>query len=560
MSYYSGLNIDSTQRLKYNVVSEINSTYVPLGIGGSWEGPYLDVSEFAEICVLVNTNVSGILIIYSSVDGVFEDSRRELPILTDPIVQPPYPADFQGISKTHVFKCNSKYMKVGYLNLTVAQDLFRLQTRLAKIGGEEVFAVGEAIDGITDAKVVKSVITGINKYDVYTNTGVNTRGDLYTDVRDSSMYDSMNVNNLDQVISGQFSYNYINTRLYNSSVLGSGSVIGFQTNARSSTGTTAGSFGTLASNKKISFRPGMGVVLNCNFSFTNINNTEVYAGIGNTSNGFFLGWRNLTPTILHRNNSTGLIFETWIDRSSWNGDQCLGENVLPLIDFTKLNNIQIVYTSVECVFYVQDPLTNQMVEIHRITGKNNLNYGLLGNTSLSFFSSAYNLAVASDAYVDVDSFGMFVQGVSKRNGLTNSTDFSKIGVSTTLTNILTIRNNITFNGIVNQQTVYPLTVNVASFGAAKPVLFKIIKNGVLGGVPLFNNIGANSIVAFDTDGTTITGGNVITSFYIGKEDSKLVDLSIIDPFLVPTDIFTIGCSATLGNADVNVSCTWREDI
>lgn len=107
----------------------------------------------------------------------------------------------------------------------------------------------------------------------------------------------------------------------------------------------------------------------------------------------------------------------------------------------------------------------------------------------------------------MDSVGVFIIGVRERIGSTYGVNNNK-SVATTETNIVTIRNNTTINGVANQSQIRIRSLSVAT-AAGVPVVYKLIKNTTLGGVPAFTNIDAtNSCAAFDIAGTTVTGGNV----------------------------------------------------
>jgi len=67
------------------------------------------------------------------------------------------------------------------------------------------------------------------------------------------------------------------------------------------------------------------------------------------------------------------------------------------------------------------------------------------------------------------------------------------------------------------------------------------------------------LISFDTAGTTISGGNVIASFYLTKEESKDIDISKYESDMAPGEKLTI--SATSAEpTEVFVSINIQEDL
>jgi hypothetical protein len=140
--------------------------------------------------------------------------------------------------------------------------------------------------------------------------------------------------------------------------------------------------------------------------------------------------------------------------------------------------------------------------------------------------------------------------------LVHGANNTKNAVST-LTNIITIRNNATYAGIDNLLRVQPLIVS-AGVDGAKPASILCIQNAILGGVPSFVDFNSNSSpVSIDTAGTTVTDGIKIASFVIGKTASDILYLDGFSLILAPGDTLTIAASSA-SNTDVSIGVTWSE--
>lgn len=87
----------------------------------------------------------------------------------------------------------------------------------------------------------------------------------------------------------------------------------------------------------------------------------------------------------------------------------------------------------------------------------------------------------------------------------NSLSVEKSSVTTEV-NLLTIRNNSTFAGLVNRIGAEVIFMSAAADGT-KPAYIRPVRNATLGGTPDFNEVdAANSVLSYDTEGTTVTGG------------------------------------------------------
>lgn len=155
---------------------------------------------------------------------------------------------------------------------------------------------------------------------------------------------------------------------------------------------------------------------------------------------------------------------------------------------------------------------------------------------------------------------MFIIGARERIGSTYGVNNNK-SVATTDTNIVTIRNNTTINSVTNQSQIRIRSLSVAT-AAGVPVVFKLIKNTTLGGVPAYTDVDAtNSCAARDIAGTTVTGGNVQFNTTLGANGNVFVDLTEFDIFLSPNDTLTCTAATISGGAAHHaVAINWNEDI
>jgi hypothetical protein len=152
-----------------------------------------------------------------------------------------------------------------------------------------------------------------------------------------------------------------------------------------------------------------------------------------------------------------------------------------------------------------------------------------------------------------------VEGKNAERSLLNSRSNNIINLSTTELPILSVKNRIVHQGALNRVAIKPEFVALAT-EASKPIIFRIRLNPTLTGTPSFADVNAaTSVVAVDTDASGVSGGRVLLTTVLGKEDSELINFHELDKQVEPGEVFVITAEATSGpNQEVTVSLTWDE--
>ena len=103
-------------------------------------------------------------------------------------------------------------------------------------------------------------------------------------------------------------------------------------------------------------------------------------------------------------------------------------------------------------------------------------------------------------------------------------------------------------------------MHTAAVDGTKPAEIEIHVNATVGGTQAWVYHGEdNSIVEYDTTGTTVTGGSEIYAAGVGKSESIQINLRDLDIVLLRGDVLTVGVRATSGTTDATVGITWLED-
>ena len=128
-----------------------------------------------------------------------------------------------------------------------------------------------------------------------------------------------------------------------------------------------------------------------------------------------------------------------------------------------------------------------------------------------------------------------------------------------LTNILTLRNRLVFNGKRNSIETAPFIVTVFT-DSSKGALVQIVKNAVPSGDLNFTYVNKDqSTSEIATDAVVVTGGTPTVSFVASVLGTK-VDLNELGLFLFQGESFTVSAQIISGSsASVTATVTSVED-
>lgn len=213
-------------------------------------------------------------------------------------------------------------------------------------------------------------------------------------------------------------------------------------------------------------------------------------------------------------------------------------------------------------FHAEHQDSGLLVEAHQIKYTNRNIKPAVGNPSFRAGMAVYSEGSTTDIELQCASFQMGMQG--ERQFTRDLTAYDNIkSLTTTETNIFTIRNRFAINGYFAQAEIQPLLLSIGNDGT-KTATFRVHKNATVGGEPNFANVGTNlQMSEADTAGTTITNPDdtVQISFQVLVGTSKTIDLRDLDLRLNPGERLTISAFQNTGGAagDLSASLTWYED-
>jgi hypothetical protein len=341
---------------------------------------------------------------------------------------------------------------------------------------------------------------------------------------------------------------------------------------RLQSGTNSAGSAIFNSRKPSKYRPGQGITARFTPIFTTgvASSTQIW-GAGNVNDGYFFGYNGTAFGILHRHGGT----DTWTTQANWTGDKVNNAEVSFVYDPTKGSPVMIKYPFLgfgNVTFWIKHPTVNKWVLVHTLEYSNTVNTIQVSNPSLFFYGQALNDGNTSNLTMYCGSVGFFLSGERSFVGAPKwAWDNNKTGI-TTETNILTLKNATTYNGVTNRGLIRLNSVSLASSAASGLSFFRFKINTTLGGSPSYTTINGttgdagvtitsgNSIVSYDVAGTTITGGTYQWGHSIDNPGSSGdVNLIPYDLFIAPGEIGTFSGFSTI-TAGLGLTINWSEDI
>lgn len=353
----------------------------------------------------------------------------------------------------------------------------------------------------------------------------------------------------------------LNGSIVNTAVTGSGTVAQADRMAVCSTTAATSSSARIETKDFIRYRSGQGVsVMFTGLFTTGVAGSLQFIGAGDAAGLDRLGYGfdGTSFGILHRNNTV----DDWIPQAEWNIDPCDDSVELPSIDPTKINVFAAVFQYLgggAIKMWREHPDTGKLWPTHIFQYANKNIVPSFSNPSFPLMLEAVNTSNNTNIICKTSSMAGFIQGKVILTGPQNSVNNSK-NVGTTLTNVLTIRNRPTYQGVANRVIAELISLSFSSDGT-KPVVLELFLDTTLGGSPSYTNINtADSIMEFDIAGTTITGGKQVGAVQLAKDDSTRIPVTDIHDTLLPGEALTIAASTSGGTSDVGVSIRWEEDF
>lgn len=364
---------------------------------------------------------------------------------------------------------------------------------------------------------------------------------------------------MSELIQLQFSYN-LSPELTLASVIGTGTVISFPPFALLSSPASASAAATFQSSKSLHYKSGQGAsALFASLFTSGVAGSNQYIGVGDLLNGLFFGWNGSTFGILYRNSGV----DTWIYQAYWNQDPFNGTGTSNVVlDSTKGNIYKIQYQGLgfgNVNFFIASENTGLFVLAHQIQYTNTMTSTLLGNFVLPLFARAESLGSSSLVQMQISAMAAAIEGII----ITDNIRYAALGslgvaaLSTTL--VLSIRNNVTYNGLTNPKSLLPNFVSASNQGSSNATLTYMLNPSVSASFFPVDTSTGTSVASFAVGGSVVSPGQTVLTQYIGSNSSSNTFIDFLNFNLNPGDILSV-TALSGSSATVSVSFSWVEQF
>lgn len=273
-----------------------------------------------------------------------------------------------------------------------------------------------------------------------------------------------------------------------------------------------------------------------------------YNGLGSGSAASFTEIQNGT-----------IMIDTWTPKAEW--------NVNPDIDIDpSLGNvyqIQLQYLGFGGIkFFIENPDTANFELVHIIKFSNTSLTPSVKNPIFRMGWAVRNTGNTSNVVVQGASGAIFVEGDIFFDGSQRGFCTTATSIGQTRTNVLAIKNRLSFNGTANRAELLPRALNLAT-DTAKTAIYEVIVNPVVasGSSLIFESQGTTELAEIATDNVVITGGQVLACFNIKAQGSFSSDLENALTSIPPGMVVSITARVTSGAAaDMDASITYQDDL
>ena len=362
----------------------------------------------------------------------------------------------------------------------------------------------------------------------------------------------------------------INSQTGTSTIVTTGVVDTNASRLRVQSGTGAAGSGLFQSRKAARYRPGQGITARFTASFTaGAANSMQTIGIGTAVDGYFFGYNGVDFGLLHRNNST----DTWTAQTAWNADKCNGTGTSGFTlapAFGNVYQVRYPYLGYGAVTFWIMNSTGRWILCHTIQYPNTTTSTQLSNPNTYFRARALNTGNTTNLTVYCGSVGILLSGMRSFTGYPKWAFDNNKATITAETNLFSLRNCTTYNGVTNLGQLRLNSISVSSNGGNGVCVCRFRINATVGGTGTFAAISGttadngvtitagSSIASANTVYTTATGGAYIFNVSISTGVSAIIDLTPYDLFVAPTEVLTVSGFSS-ASTTMSASLNWVED-
>lgn len=253
-------------------------------------------------------------------------------------------------------------------------------------------------------------------------------------------------------------------------------------------------------------------------------------------------------------------------QSQWNIDTRISTDVDENLDPTKGNVYQVQYQYLgfgDITFSIEDKMTGLFVDVHKIRYANTHTIPSLSNPTMRAGWLTRNVGGTTSTRIQGGSLGIFVEGQKLIDTLPKALFNEQIGVGSTITTLLIIRNRQSFAGKVNRADIFPLRLSISTQANKFALVQTVLRPTFLSPVDFQYLDKENSLVEFSTQAVGISGGIILTADIAtdGTPAKEVFNEAKTDSVILPGETLAIVAVVPSGAAsDCQVTVVLQDDL
>lgn len=540
-----------------NYISPENSTTTNLSAGATFTGTGLDVRYYRSMSVAICSDVDS------------ADNGLVLEFSTDGSTWSRYSNTYKikgGQARFICVQIAAVYARAKYTNGSSTQSEMQMQTSFYE-NRESQDILYPSEESNFNSVLTMHKIFGTNKN---ISPVANSMGMPMVEIgRPTDSFGCIPVSTKSIRNTSSFLYN-INSDIYDTSVVGSGTASSVDGMAELETGTTTGSSVLIDTKDFIRFTPGKGLMLSVSPVFgTPYADNEQWVGLGTDDNGFYIGYLGTTFCIWHRNNTTN----SYINQSVWNEDKLDGEGMSGILMDPQKGNvfyIQAQWLFGNIRFFIENPSTTHMVLFHTLQYANSNVIPNLTEPAYKSRITVSNGPTTNNTKLKCSSATIFTSGeINYKIGILNCSSIVKTIERNQWKHMLSIRNKSNYLSKTNN---IPIIISAISLSADNnsPTEVQLRKSVTLNatdpdssdsdeeGVDWIDKDASNSVVEYTSHTETSSTGKLVTTFFVSKNSSMNQNMLDMELQINPGETYSLIAYTRSSNNEVYASITWRE--
>lgn len=261
--------------------------------------------------------------------------------------------------------------------------------------------------------------------------------------------------------------------------------------------------------------------------------------------------------------------ETFIAQADWNGDSDPSQWTDITGDASpfdpKKGNVYKIQTQYlgfgNIFFWIECPCLGEFVLVHTLEYANAYTVPTVSNPTFRIGWVVGNNAGTTSMTLQGATYALFIEGKRVFTEPGHSQFNEKTGISTAITNLLSIKVREVFGTKVNLSSVIPKIISVSTDSAKGAVAYVNLNADVAGEQNWQYHDENESVVIYDTAGTTVTNGQNIFTELVPAVGALEIDIEKLNLEMNPNDTLTIAIQKLGASThDAAASIIWQEDI